>query len=56
MDLEEPETYEKAMASDQAKRWAEDMKQEIDLLIQYQTWDLIPKTKIEPDYRLLKGK
>lgn len=36
-DLEEPETYEKAMASDQAEEWAEAMKQEMDSLIQHWT-------------------
>ncbi len=36
-DIKEPETYEKAMASDQAEKWAEAMKQEMDSLIQHRT-------------------
>ena len=54
--MEEPETHEKAMASDQAQEWAEAMKQEMDSLIQHQTWELIPKTEVKPGYRPLKGK
>ena len=55
-DLEETETYEKVMASDQAEEWAEAIKQEMDSLIQHGTWDLIPKTDIQPGHRPLKGK
>lgn len=32
------------------------MKQEINLLIQYETWDFIPTFDIEPSYYLLKEK
>ena len=55
-DLKEPETYEKAMASDQAEEWAEAMKQEMDSLIQHRTWDLIPISDVKPGHRPLKGK
>lgn len=54
-DLEEPKTYEKAIASDQAEEWAKAMKQKIDSLVQHRTWDLIPRTDVEPDYQPLKG-
>ena len=36
-DIKEPETYEKAMASEQAEEWAEAMKEEIQSLIKYET-------------------
>ena len=55
-DLEEPETYEKAVASGQAEEWVKAIKQEMDLLIQHETWDFIPKTNIQPGHRPLKGK
>lgn len=44
------------MASNRAEEWAEAMKQEMDSLIQHGTWDLIPKTDLEPDHRPLKEK
>ena len=49
-DIEDIRTYEKAMAFDNIEEWAAATKQEIDLLIQYQTWDLIPKTNIKLGY------
>ena len=38
-DIKEPETYEKAMASDQAEEWPEAMQQEMQSLIDHQTWN-----------------
>ncbi len=55
-DIREPETYEKAMASNQAEEWAEAMKQEMNSLIQYRTWDLIPISDVKPGHCPLKGK
>ena len=55
-DLLEPETYEKAMASNQAEKWVDVMKKKIDSLIKYETWDLIPKSDIEPGHQPLKVK
>lgn len=48
--------YENAMAFNQAKEWAETIKQGMDSLIQHRTWDLIPISDIEPGHCLLKDK
>lgn len=54
--IQEPETYEKAMASNQAEEWADAIKQKIDSLVDHGTWDLIPKADIQPRHKPLKGK
>ncbi len=55
-DIQEPETYEKAMTSEQAEEWVKAMKEEMQSLIKHETWDLIPKNDITPGHRPLKGK
>ena len=55
-DIQEPETYEKGMASEQAEEWVEAMREEMQSLIKHETWDLIPKNDITPGHRPLKGK
>lgn len=49
-DLEKLEIYEKTMASDLLKEWAEAIKQERDLLILNETQDLIFKANIQLNY------
>lgn len=44
------------MASEHAEKWAKAMKEEMQLLIKHETWDLIPKNDIIPGHRPLKGK
>ena len=55
-DIQELETYKKAVASDQAEEWAEAMQQEIQSLIDHQTWELIPKQNVQLGHRPLKEK
>lgn len=55
-DIQEPETYKKTMASDQVKKWAEALQQEMQSLMDHQIWELIPKQNVEPDTCPLKGK
>lgn len=52
-DIKEPETYEKAKASNLAEEWAEAIKQEIDSLIKYEIWDFIPISDVKLDHFLL---
>ena len=49
-EIQEPENYEKVMASEQCK------KREMQSLIDHQTWDLIPKQDVTPGHSPLKGK
>lgn len=44
------------MASDQAEKWAEAMQQEMQSLIDHQTWKFILKQNVEPGHRPLKEK
>ena len=44
------------MASNQAKKWAEAIKQKIDSLIQHRIEDFIPIFDIKPGHYLLKDK
>lgn len=42
-DIQELETYEKVMASNQVEEWVEAMQQKIQSLIDHQTWEWIFK-------------
>ena len=55
-DIHESETYEDAMASEQAEKWAETMKEEIQSLIKHDTWIKILKDEIAAGQRPLIGK
>jgi hypothetical protein len=40
-DSGEPESYEEAMQVDTKKKWEQGMKEEMDSLVNNQTWDLV---------------
>jgi hypothetical protein len=40
-DSGEPESYEEAMKVDTKKKWEKFMKEEMDSLVNIQTWDLV---------------
>lgn len=56
IDVEEPETYSRAMSGTHAQQWSQAMKEELDRLEANQTWDLIHKRDIEPGHKPLGGK
>jgi hypothetical protein len=41
IDSSEPECYEEAMQVDTKKKWEQGMKEEMDSLVNNQTWDLV---------------
>ena len=55
-DVEEPETYARAMQCPNAPQWAQAMEEELDQLIKNETWILVPKNEIQPGHRALGGK
>lgn len=55
-DVEEPETYAKAMQGPNSTECAKAMKEELDQLHKNDTWTLMPKDEIEPGHRPLGGK
>ena len=55
LDVEEPESYNRAMQCPHASQWAQAMKEEIDSLHENKTWVLIPKNEIESGHRPLGG-
>jgi len=40
-DYSEPESYEEPMQVDTKKNWEQGMKEEMDSLVNKQTWDLV---------------
>lgn len=56
LDVEEPETYTKAMHGPNAPQWAQAMTEELDQLHKNNTWTLVHKDEIEPGHRPLGGK
>ena len=56
LDVEEPESYNRAMQCPHASQWAQAMKEEIDSLHENKTWVLIPKNEMESGHRPLGGK
>ena len=55
-DIEEPETYARAMEGPNAREWAKAIEEELDQLQKNETWTLVPKGEIEPGHRPLGGK
>ena len=55
-DVEEPETYARAMQGPNAAEWAKAMEEELDQLRKNETWELVHKNDIEPGHRPLGGK
>jgi hypothetical protein len=41
IDSDEPKIYEEAMHVDTKKKWEKGMKEEMDSLVNNQTWDLV---------------
>ncbi len=56
IDVEEPETYNRAMSRPHAQQWSQAMKEELDQLETNQTWELLHKRDIEPGHKPLGGK
>ena len=56
LDVEEPETYTRAMQGPNASQWVQAMTEKLDQLHKNDTWTLVPKDKIEPGHRLLERK
>lgn len=56
LDVEEPETYARAMQGPDATQWAKAMEEELDQLRKNKTWELIPASQMEPGHRALGGK
>ena len=55
-DVEEPETYVRAMQGRNGAKWAKAMEEELDQLRKNETWELVHKSDIEPSHRPLEGK
>lgn len=55
-DVEELETYARAMQCPNAPQWVKTMEEELDQLKKNETWILTPKSEIQPGHRLLGGK
>ena len=56
LDVEEPETYNKAMSGSHAQEWSQAMKEELEQLEANKTWTLIHKSQIQPGLKPLGGK
>lgn len=55
-DVEEPEIYTRAMQGPNAPQWVQAMTEELDQLYKNNTWQLVPRDKIELGHRPLGGK
>lgn len=55
-DVEEPETYARAMQGPHAVEWAKAMEEELDQLHKNGTWTLVHRDEMEPGHRSLGGK
>lgn len=56
LDIEEPETYEKAMSGTHAQQWSHAIQEELHQLEKNNTWELIPSHQMEPGHKALSGK
>lgn len=56
LDIEEPETYNRAMSRSYSSQWSQAMREELDQLKKNNTWTLVNKRDIQPDHRALSGK
>lgn len=54
-DVEEHETYARAMQGPNAAQWAQAMEEELYQLNKNDTWILTPKSAIQPSHRPLEG-
>ncbi len=55
-DVEEPETYSRAMQGPHAAEWARAMEEELDQLHKNETWTLVHQDEMEAGHRALGGK
>lgn len=55
-DIEEPETYNRAMSGSYSSQWSRAMREELDQLEKNNTWTLVNKRDIQPGHRTLSGK
>lgn len=55
-DMEELETYNKAMSGVYVQQWSQVVKEELDQLETNKTWSLIYKSQIKPGFKSLGGK
>ncbi len=56
LDVEEPETYNKAMSGAYAQQWSQAMKEELHQLEANKTWSLAHRSQIKPSLKPLGGK
>jgi hypothetical protein len=47
VEVLEPDTYERAMMSTEAAQWSAAMEDEVDSLMENQTWELVPRSSIK---------
>lgn len=55
-DVEEPQSYARAMQCPNAPLWAQAMEEKLDQLCKNETWVLVPKDEIQPGHQALGGK
>ena len=55
-DVEEPETYARAMQCPNAPKWAKAMEEKLDQLKKNETWILTPKSEIQLGHQPLRRK
>lgn len=55
-DIEEPETYSRAMQGPYATHWARAMEEELDQLHKNEMWTLMHRHKMEKGHKALGGK
>lgn len=55
-DVEESETYARAMQGPNAAEWAKAMEKELDQLRKNETWELVHRSDVKPGHRPLGGK
>jgi hypothetical protein len=53
-DSGEPKCYEEAMQVDTKRKWEQGMKEEMDSLVNNQTWDLV-QFSVEKDHCIING-
>ncbi len=56
LDVEEPETYERAMSYSYAQQWAHAIQEEVDQLEKNKTWELVPMSEVKAEHKPLSGK
>ena len=56
LDVEKPETYERAMSCSHAQQWAHAIQEEINQPEKKKTWDLVPMSEVKAGHKPHSGK